>query len=140
MTSPTMSKKVLAACAVAVVAIVFTGVLLSTSTEDSVDDTRSEDGNFVSITVSSSRPGCEEADICYLPPQITISAGESVTWINDDSAFHTVTSGHYDEHDGIFDSGQMDPAQKFSHMFEEPGQFQYYCRLHPWMDGEVIVR
>jgi plastocyanin len=75
-----------------------------------------------------------------VPPEIVIYQGETVTWINDDSAFHTVTSGFYDESDGAFDSGQLDPAQIFSHKFEEGGFYDYYCRLHPWMDGQVIVR
>jgi plastocyanin len=119
--------------------IVLIGVFLATSTEN-VDENTRVDSNQVSITMSSSRPGCEKTETCYLPPEITVDFGESVTWINNDSAFHTVTSGHYDEYDGIFDSGQMDPAQKFSHTFAEPGEFQYYCRLHPWMDGLVIVK
>ncbi|MGI0004579.1 MAG: cupredoxin domain-containing protein, partial [Candidatus Nitrosotenuis sp.] len=95
--------------------------------------------NSVLITISSSRPGCEAAHACYVPHEITIKQGESVNWTNDDSAFHTVTSGYYDEPDGLLDSQQLDPAQKFSHVFSEPGQFQYYCRLHPWMEGKIIV-
>jgi plastocyanin len=135
-----VSKKVLAVCALAVIVIVFTGLFLATSTEDTVDDTRTSHDNLVSITISSSRPGCEEADTCYVPPEVVIYQGEIVTWINDDSAFHTVTSGFYDKHDGLFDSGHLDPAQIFSHKFDEGGFYDYYCSLHPWMDGQVIVR
>ena len=40
-----------------------------------------------------SRPGCEEADRCYIPSVITIDSGNQVTWVNEDSAFHSVTSG-----------------------------------------------
>jgi plastocyanin len=135
-----MSKKVLAVCAIAVAAIILAGVFLAVSTEDVAQDTRSADDSLVSITMSSSRPGCETTDMCYVPPEITVDSGEPVTWVNDDSGFHTVTSGYYDEHDGVFDSGQLDPAQKFSHVFAESGEFQYYCRLHPWMDGKIIVK
>ena len=133
-----MSKKVLAACAAAVTVIVLAGVFLSTSME-SIENTAPM-ADSVSITMSSSRPGCEADDTCYVPNQIVVDSGQTVTWINDDSAFHTVTSGHYDEHDGMFDSGQLDPAQKFSYTFAESGQFSYYCKLHPWMEGEVIIK
>ncbi len=94
----------------------------------------------VSITMSSSRPGCESTDTCYVPPQITLPSGGVVTWINDDSAFHTVTSGYYGKSDGLFDSGQLEPAQRFSYTFEDTGTFHYFCKLHPWMEGKAIVR
>jgi plastocyanin len=93
----------------------------------------------VSITISSSRPGCESTDTCYVPPKTSIVLGETVTWKNDDSAFHTVTSGYYGKNDDLFDSGHLDATQKFSHTFTEKGKFHYFCKLHPWMEGTVIV-
>lgn len=93
----------------------------------------------VTIPSSASRPGCEETDWCYSPSEITTSTGGTVTWLNEDSAFHTVTSGYYDNFDGAFDSGHIDPGKTFSHTFGESGDFPYYCTLHPWMEGEVIV-
>ncbi|MGB0855717.1 MAG: cupredoxin domain-containing protein [Nitrosopumilus sp.] len=86
-----------------------------------------------------SRPGCEEQDRCYIPSQITIDAGNQVTWINEDSAFHSVTSGFYNEPTEFFDSGYLDPYQSFSFTFETIGIFDYYCTLHPWMAGQIIV-
>ena len=132
-----MSKKILATSAAAVILIVLAGVFLNTSMED-IETAPISDS--VSITMSSSRPGCEADETCYVPNQIVVDSGQTITWINEDSAFHTVTSGHYDQHDGMFDSEQLDPAQKFSHTFAEPGQFSYYCKLHPWMAGEIIVQ
>ena len=86
-----------------------------------------------------SRPGCEENDLCYIPSQITIEEDNSVVWINEDSAFHSVTSGFYDDPSGLFDSGYLDPFESFSFVFEEIGVYDYYCTLHPWMYGKVIV-
>ena len=86
-----------------------------------------------------SRPGCEETDSCYLPPKIVIKKGEEVTWINKDAAFHSVTSGSYDLPTELFDSGHLDPYELFSVTFDESGVFDYYCTLHPWMEGQVIV-
>lgn len=86
-----------------------------------------------------SRPGCEETDTCYIPSTIVTKKGEPVTWINEDSAFHSVTSGVYDAPTGLFDSGHLDPYEAFSYTFDDVGVYDYYCTLHPWMEGQVIV-
>jgi plastocyanin len=86
-----------------------------------------------------SRPGCEEDDKCYIPSQIVVEKGYEITWMNEDSAFHSVTSGFYDEPTGLFDSGYLDPYQSFSYTFDDVGVYDYYCTLHPWMEGQVIV-
>ena len=94
----------------------------------------------VIMPTKSSRPGCEETDACYIPTIITIDAGMNVTWINEDSAFHSVTSGLYDQPIDTFDSGYMDPYDAYTLTFEQPGTFDYFCTLHPWMKGQVIVK
>lgn len=86
-----------------------------------------------------SRPGCEETDSCYVPTRFTAKMGQSVTWLNQDSAFHSVTSGTYDEPVEDFDSGYMDPYQTFTLTFEKAGVVDYFCTLHPWMEGQIIV-
>ena len=72
---------------------------------------------------------------------IEILPGDTVTWKNADSAVHTVTSGiaASNSYDGLFDSGLFGPGRSFSHTFDEPGRYSYYCLPHPWMDGTVIV-
>lgn len=86
-----------------------------------------------------SRPGCEQTNSCYIPTVITIQKGQQVTWLNDDVAFHSVTSGFYDQPSALFDSGHLDPGQKFSVSFDQEGVYDYFCTLHPWMAGKVIV-
>jgi plastocyanin len=86
-----------------------------------------------------SRPGCEETDSCYVPSIISVKEDQTVTWSNEDVAFHSVTSGIYGEPTTLFDSGHLDPEQKFSYTFDEKGAFDYFCTLHPWMKGKVIV-
>ena len=86
-----------------------------------------------------SRPGCELSDSCYVPSIITVNQGEKVTWSNDDVAFHSVTSGEYDAPTDLFDSGHLDPGEKFSVSFDQKGEYDYFCTLHPWMKGRVIV-
>lgn len=102
-----------------------------------------EDSTYVAdiiMPTKSSRPGCEETDSCYIPSRITVKPGQPVTWSNQDSAFHSVTSGHYDSPTGDFDSGYMDPHQSFTMTFEQSGTVDYFCTLHPWMHGQVIVK
>lgn len=86
-----------------------------------------------------SRPGCEEMDRCYVPSIITTETGKQVTWVNEDSAFHSVTSGFYDAPSDLFDSGYLDPSESFAFTFTESGTYDYFCTLHPWMKGQVIV-
>lgn len=96
----------------------------------------------VSIIPGSNVPGCEEANNCYDPNEVTIDVGSEVTWSNDDTAAHTVTSGdiRQDGPDGHFDSGLFMAGKSFSHEFEESGEFPYFCQVHPWMTGTVIVQ
>ena len=93
--------------------------------------------------LGSSVPGCEETDEgCFIPSTVTIDVGGEVTWVNDDGAAHTVTSGVLTDGgpDGVFDSGLFMPETSFSHKFEEAGEYPYFCLVHPWMNGLVIVQ
>jgi plastocyanin len=87
-----------------------------------------------------SRPGCEETDSCYIPSKIIAIQGQTITWKNEDVSFHSVTSGIYGEPTTLFDSGHLDPEEKFSYTFDEKGTFDYFCTLHPWMAGKVTVQ
>jgi plastocyanin len=94
----------------------------------------------VSIPEGTSVRGCETTDECYIPFGVKIDVGDEVIWTNEDMAFHTVTSGNpTDGPDGQFDSGMFKVDEQFSHKFEESGNFDYFCTLHPWMQGTVVV-
>lgn len=120
-----------------------TGTMNAISGSDDSPDDAGKDSDpglaDVVMPTKSSRPGCELADRCYIPSEISIDAGESVSWLNDDAAFHSVTSGTYGDPTLLFDSGYMDPEDLFTYTFEEPGVYSYYCTLHEWMVGTVIV-
>ena len=88
----------------------------------------------------TSVPGCELDDTCFQPSYLTILVGDTVNWVNDDVAAHTVTSGSpQDGPSGVFDSSLVMGGTVFSHTFEEPGTYPYFCLVHPWMIGSVIV-
>jgi len=84
-------------------------------------------------------PGCEDTDECYLPYEVSVTVGTTVTWSNDDIAAHTVTSGTFPEHDGLFDSSVFLSGTTFEFTFSDAGTFDYYCFVHPWMAGIVTV-
>lgn len=87
----------------------------------------------------------------YNPAIISVKSGDTVTWNNDDKEAHTVTSGigpgrfgwmsgkTFGEPDGMFDSGRFMPGESWSYTFDKPGTFQYFCVIHPWMEGAVLV-
>jgi len=94
----------------------------------------------VTIPNEASEPSCAESGSCFSPSEVTIGIGDSVTWHNDSTVAHTVTSGNpEDGPDGVFDSGLFMGGDTFSHTFTESGQYQYFCQIHPWMTGTVIV-
>ncbi len=94
----------------------------------------------VSVPEGSGVPGCEETDECWFPSVVTVDVGETVTWLNDDTAAHTVTSGTAaDGPDGVFDSSLFMAGTTFDVTFDEAGTFDYFCMVHPWMAGQVIV-
>jgi plastocyanin len=71
----------------------------------------------------------------FSPNPVEVKVGETVTWINDDSGRHTVTS----KDDGVFDSGIMGKGQSFSYTFDKAGEYPYFCSPHPGMVGTVVV-
>jgi len=67
------------------------------------------------------------------PQKLTVKVGDTVTWTNEDDIPHTVISiGHYR-------SQALDTGDKFTFTFTAPGTFQYFCGLHPQMQGTVVV-
>lgn len=79
-------------------------------------------------------PGATISDFKFAPATITVHAGESVTWINHGPSTHTATA-----RDGSFDSGPLKPGASSSHTFTRPGTYQYFCTIHPFMHGTVVV-
>jgi len=86
----------------------------------------------------SSTPGCEPN--CFVPSTVTIEVGDTVTWDNTDTAAHTASSGTpTDGPSGVFDSGLMMAGGSYSYTADTAGTFDYFCMVHPWMEGTIIV-
>jgi plastocyanin len=78
----------------------------------------------------------------YEPPEITVSPGATLMWDNKDNALHTATSGESPTPDGKFDSGIIGANQQSKPvtMPTEPGEYKYFCTLHPFLVGTVTVQ
>ena len=70
----------------------------------------------------------------FNPKQVTVKAGDTVTWVNHDDIPHTVTSKTL-----VFRSKALDTDDRFSFTFTAPGSFDYFCSLHPMMTGTIVV-
>jgi len=92
--------------------------------------------------LGTATPGCEDSASCFLPFSKSITTGTTVTWKNFDTAAHTFTSGTAADPGTVgdlFDSSLIFAGQSFSHQFNSPGTFDYFCLVHPWMVGQIIV-
>ena len=83
----------------------------------------SASGNTVSISGMSFSPG-----------SLTVKAGTTVTWTNNDNTVHTVTAD-----DASFSSGDMNNGSSYSHTFSAAGTYPYHCNYHPAMKASVVA-
>ena len=140
-----MNKKIAIIPAITVIAIIaaLSQMNLETNEEETVEietiEIIEEDQNTILMPVKAARPACGPNAECYIPSYYVAKVNEPVKWKNLDSAFHSVTSGSYENPDGLFDSGHIDPYEILSYTFDEPGMYPYYCTLHPWMAGQIKV-
>jgi plastocyanin len=104
-----------------------------------------DDDSTFSVIIPENAAWSESVNGRFDPSNITIPVGTEVTWINEDESQHTVTSGNLTNQgrDGIYDgrfySGILGSEDSFSHTFNEPGIYSYFCSPHPWMNGFVLV-
>ena len=101
-----------------------------------------ESGTTVNISAGAgSSPNCAQANNCFDQDVINVATGTTVEWKNNDKVSHTVTSGTpSDNQTGtIFDSSLIASGKDFSFTFNNPGTYNYFCQVHPWMTGQVIV-
>jgi len=75
----------------------------------------------------------------FNPANVTIAKGGKVTWNNNDTLPHTVTSTIIPSGASSFNSGNMIPGASFTQTFTVDGTYNYVCSYHPWMTGRVIV-
>jgi plastocyanin len=93
---------------------------------------------FVLGSIEMARAATHEvaiSDFAFSPATLTIAAGDTVTWTNNDPVVHTATSTT-----GAFDSGDLAEGDSFSVTLTTPGTYDYLCTPHPTMTGQIVVQ
>ena len=91
---------------------------------------------LAAVATSAAPPGSVEIrGYAFAPETLTVTAGTTVTWVNEDETPHTIS-----EPGRAFRSAALDTGDRFTHTFAAPGEFTYICTLHPMMVGKVIVK
>lgn len=80
-------------------------------------------------------PAVQIKDDAFSPSTLTVRAGQMVEFSNRDDDAHTVTAV-----DGSFDSKGLDTNGTWRHTFAHPGTYAYFCELHPFMKGTIVVK
>src|SRR3989338_7997557 len=90
----------------------------------------------------SGAPGCElTTEGCYIPKEATVDVGGKVIFSNTDTAAHTFTAGTAAEGpSGAFDSSLAIAGSSYEWTATTVGEFPYYCMVHPWMEGLIVVQ
>jgi plastocyanin len=79
-------------------------------------------------------------DFLYDPEAVTISLGTTITFTNEDSAPHTATSGSSPNADSVFETGTLKKGESKAVTVTKAGTVAYYCAIHPFMKGTVVVK
>jgi plastocyanin len=109
-----------------------------TSITNMSDGTSTSSISTISIVSGSSLPSNREF---YVPKTVETTVGSMINWKNEDFGPHTVTSGDMTTgKTGVFDSNIIQKGSTFSFLFDKVGEYDYFCTIHPFMTGRVIVK
>ncbi|KJZ42440.1 MULTISPECIES: cupredoxin family copper-binding protein [Pseudomonas] len=89
---------------------------------------------MLSMPVWANEVKIDIKEFMFGPKDLTVALGTKVTWVNDDEIPHTVAETHK-----LFRSGALDTGDSYSWVFNTPGEFEYFCALHPQMLGKIVV-
>jgi plastocyanin len=116
-------------------------LVLTGCSDDSGDDESGSDADATSDDSASGDAGGSAsgdavtiADFAFDPDGLTVAAGTTVTFTNEDSAAHTATA-----EDDSFDTGELEGGDSAEVTFDEPGEVSYFCNIHNYMQGTVTV-
>ena len=109
----------------------FTETMYSGNTEEKAQ-------HLIEITNNSWKQGCERDDECFLPYVTTINVGDIILFANQDEYEHNIRVRGDSEY-LHFPADVIKPDEYFVYKFLEYGKYDYYCTLHPWMEGVIQI-
>jgi plastocyanin len=92
-------------------------------------------GGVAALAAAAHTSTVEIANFAFAPKDLTVSAGTTVTWKNADDSPHRIADVN-----GVYASAALDTEDSFSHTFAAPGVYKYFCSIHPYMVGTVVVK
>ena len=116
-------------------------IAISGCTQNQQINSNQKESPYITDTQTINQPktegtyNIEISNFAFNPSEVKIKIGDTVTWINEDSAPHTVTSDSGNE----LNSPQLSNGQNYSRTFSNTGTFNYYCSVHPSMKATIIV-
>ena len=88
------------------------------------------------VVAAAASPATVTIDnFAFAPATMTVTAGTTVTWKNEDDSPHRIG-----DKSGAFKSAALDTDDTFSHTFAAPGEYPYICTIHPYMVGKIVVK
>jgi plastocyanin len=88
------------------------------------------------VNAAAASPATVKIDnFAFAPATLTVTAGTTVIWKNDDNSPHRIG-----DKNGTFKSAALDTDDTFSHTFAAPAEYPYICTIHPYMAGKIIVK
>src|SRR5690242_13889022 len=73
----------------------------------------------------------------FVPSKVNLHTGNKVTWVDDDTVTHSITSATFNG--VVWPRGSDQGPSNFSHTFDKSGTFNYFCQIHPYMTGVAFV-
>jgi plastocyanin len=96
-------------------------------------------GGAVAQQVATAGPAQISIDTFdFKPSTLTVAAGTTVTWVNNDEEPHTIVN--VGQPTRVFKSGGLDGGDTYSFVFDKPGTYDYICSIHPHMSGQIVVK
>jgi plastocyanin len=88
------------------------------------------------VVAAAARTATIQIDnFAFTPIDLTVTAGTTVTWKNADDSPHRIAAKN-----GAYSSAALDTDDSYSHTFATPGVYQYFCSIHPYMVGKIVVK
>jgi plastocyanin len=92
-------------------------------------------GGAAAVAIAAPTATIQIANFKFTPPDLTVTAGTTVIWKNADDSPHRIA-----DDSGAYASPALDTDDSFSHTFATPGVYKYFCSIHPYMTGTVVVK
>lgn len=110
---------------------VFGGKSTLAPADQSTDSSQGSESNAKRITISN---------LSFSPESVTIQSGTTVRWVNNDKVEHAIATVDGSGSPDTFDSAKIAVGAAYTLQLNKPGTYKYYCKLHPDMKGEIIVK